>query len=113
MLTGSWPGARLDRCVRVVCVGRGGVVSTRVCAHADTFSLFPTHATPTTTTTATRRVLARLHGWRLSSIEMVGTSPLPGGVTYSAKVSGRGGGVKTLPVLPSDHFGLLAKLEPV
>ncbi|PNH00324.1 hypothetical protein TSOC_013863, partial [Tetrabaena socialis] len=43
-------------------------------------------------------------GWRLGSIKLVGTEALPGLVREH-----RG---KRLPVLPSDHFGLLVKLLP-
>ncbi|GLI62240.1 hypothetical protein VaNZ11_004835 [Volvox africanus] len=43
-------------------------------------------------------------GWQLGSIKLVGTQALPG-LTYEH----RG---KRLPVLPSDHFGLLVKLIP-
>ena len=56
-------------------------------------------------------MLARLHGWRLASIEMVGTAPLPGGVTHVHEAWGQRPPKKT-PVLASDHFGLLAKLVP-
>lgn len=56
------------------------------------------------------RIICKLRDWRLGSIELVGNQPLPG-VTYSHRF--RNGGSKELPVLPSDHFGLLLKLEPV
>jgi hypothetical protein len=56
------------------------------------------------------RILVKLRDWRLSSIEIVGTQPLPG-ITYTHRF--RNGGSKELPVLPSDHFGLLLKVEPV
>ncbi|WIA14064.1 hypothetical protein OEZ85_002615 [Tetradesmus obliquus] len=56
------------------------------------------------------RIICKLRDWRLGSIELVGNQPLPG-VTYSHRL--RNGGSKELPVLPSDHFGLLLKLEPV
>jgi tyrosyl-DNA phosphodiesterase 2 len=55
-------------------------------------------------------VLCKLRDWRLSSIELVGTQPLPG-ITYTHRF--RNGGSKELPVLPSDHFGLLLRLEAV
>jgi tyrosyl-DNA phosphodiesterase 2 len=54
------------------------------------------------------RVLARLQAWRLAGIDIVGTQPLPG-VSYSKER--RNGTVSTLPVLPSDHFGLVARFE--
>lgn len=51
------------------------------------------------------RIFARLADWRLSTIEIVGTQPLPGlSHTYRGK---------QLPVLCSDHYGLLLRLEPV
>lgn len=56
------------------------------------------------------RVLCKLSDWRLSSIQMVGTQPLPG-IKYTHTF--RNGGSKELPVLPSDHFGLLLRLEEV
>lgn len=56
------------------------------------------------------RIFAKLRDWRLASLAVVGTAPLPG-VTYVHTT--RAGAAKTLPVLPSDHFGLLLTLEPV
>lgn len=53
------------------------------------------------------RVLCRLAAQQLQSLSMVGKQTLPG-VFFS-----RGGDSATrLPVLPSDHFGLLVKLMP-
>lgn len=46
------------------------------------------------------RVFAKLHRWRLHSMELVGREALPG-----LRFEGR-------PVLPSDHFGLLLVLRP-
>merc|ERR1719333_383170 len=49
----------------------------------------------------------------LKSIEMIGTEAIPN-VTYKKTVTrNRKETVKVLPVLPSDHFGLLAKFELV
>ncbi|KAG2497061.1 hypothetical protein HYH03_005058 [Edaphochlamys debaryana] len=45
-------------------------------------------------------------GWRLGSIKLVGTAALPGLTTP------RGPKGQLVPVLPSDHFGLLVKLLP-
>jgi hypothetical protein len=47
--------------------------------------------------------------WQVLGIEMVGRAPLAG-VTYERQYRGRS---VTLPVLPSDHYGLLVTLEPV
>ncbi|KAK9803621.1 hypothetical protein WJX72_006035 [[Myrmecia] bisecta] len=55
------------------------------------------------------RVFAKLANWRLEGIEMVGTRAIPG-VTYQ-KQSKKG--PSTLPVLPSDHFGLFLTLAPL
>lgn len=51
------------------------------------------------------RVLCRLREWEVSRVQLVGTRPLCG-KTY--EFTSRNGVVRTLPVLPSDHFGLLA-----
>jgi hypothetical protein len=53
-------------------------------------------------------VFARLADFKLGSISIVGKQQL-GEVTY--RHSFKSGGSKELPVLPSDHFGLLLKLE--
>jgi hypothetical protein len=56
-------------------------------------------------------VLAKLSDWRPASITLLGTQPLPGVTTqYTPKNATQ---PKVLPVLPSDHFGLLVRLEPV
>lgn len=54
------------------------------------------------------RVLLRTQDWVISSIEMVGTDAIPG-VMYDSTYKR---GPKRLPVLPSDHFGLYAILQP-
>ena len=48
--------------------------------------------------------------WTLSSIEMIGKNQI-GNLTYQQKCHDRKNGqmIKTLPVLPSDHYGLCAK----
>ncbi len=56
------------------------------------------------------RVFARLADWRPAAMRIVGTAPIAG-ATY-VKRGGKGGPL-TLPVLPSDHFGLHVVLEPV
>lgn len=60
------------------------------------------------------RVLFKENGTlKLKSIEMVGTEPIPN-LSYSKKVTRHKKETqKVLPVLPSDHFGLLAKFEVV
>ena len=45
--------------------------------------------------------------FRVVSIEMIGTQPIDG-VTYVKEVKGK---PNRLPVLPSDHFGLLLVVE--
>ena len=50
------------------------------------------------------RVMCRLRDYEPADIRMVGTTALPG-VTYDKQF--RNGGSKRLPVLPSDHFGLV------
>ncbi|GAQ84068.1 hypothetical protein KFL_001750050 [Klebsormidium nitens] len=55
------------------------------------------------------RFFCRLTDFSVRSIEMVGREPLPG-VTYEKPGWGRNPKSKTLPVLPSDHFGLLLKV---
>ncbi|KAI8477506.1 MAG: Endonuclease/exonuclease/phosphatase [Monoraphidium minutum] len=54
------------------------------------------------------RVLARLRDMRISSMRLVGQDAIPG-VTYVKEF--RNGGSKRLPVLPSDHYGLLLELD--
>ena len=54
------------------------------------------------------RVFARLADFKLGSVSTVGKQQL-GEATY--RHSFKSGGSKELPVLPSDHFGLLLKLE--
>ena len=53
------------------------------------------------------RVFSKAAKYNLVSIVMVGTQALPG-VTF---VKSYKKGPKTLPVLPSDHFGLLASFK--
>jgi hypothetical protein len=55
-------------------------------------------------------VFARLADWRPAAMQLVGTAPIAGAAYVK-----RGGksGPLTLPVLPSDHFGLHVVLEPV
>ena len=53
------------------------------------------------------RVFAKESKYSLSSIKMVGTQPLPG-VTYTRHYKK---GPTVMPVLPSDHFGLLAVMK--
>ena len=53
------------------------------------------------------RALVRLTQWQAKSLKMVGTEPIPG-LAYSKQVRGK---VKQLRVLPSDHYGLLLRLE--
>ena len=69
MLTGRWPGSRLDR------------------------------------------VFAKLGDWRVAAMRLVGTEPIAGATYHKPLPRGRGG-TRPLPVLPSDHFGLLLELEP-
>jgi tyrosyl-DNA phosphodiesterase 2 len=56
------------------------------------------------------RVFAKLHDFRPARMAIVGTEPLPG-VTHTHTF--RSGSSKELPVLPSDHFGLLLTMDPV
>ena len=54
------------------------------------------------------RVLCRLVDYEPASVRMVGTAPLCG-ASYEKQF--RNGGSKRMPVLPSDHFGLLLTLR--
>jgi len=57
------------------------------------------------------RAFVKLRDFDVCSIEMVGKQPIPG-VTYHKTVSNRGKSQNIeLPVLPSDHFGLLVTLR--
>lgn len=55
------------------------------------------------------RVFAKLADWEPESIEMVGQEAIPG--LLHTKV--RRGKEVQLPVLPSDHYGLLLRLRRV
>jgi tyrosyl-DNA phosphodiesterase 2 len=55
------------------------------------------------------RAFVKLKDWRLQSVQLVGTQAIPG-VTYVQEL--RTGRSRQLPVLPSDHFGLLVRLQP-
>ena len=56
------------------------------------------------------RIFAKLSNFRLSSVSIVGREQL-GCTTYTHTF--KSGGSKQLPVLPSDHFGLLLQLDEV
>lgn len=58
------------------------------------------------------RIFCKLRDFEALTIEMVGTAPIPD-LTYlkEKKVKGQVQMLK-LPVLPSDHFGLLLKVRP-
>ena len=56
------------------------------------------------------RVLCKLSAWQPESVEMVGTAAIPG-ASY-IKTTKRKGDVR-MPVLPSDHYGLLARFRAV
>lgn len=56
------------------------------------------------------RVCVKAGAFEPQEIRMVGTEPIPGEVYYKEM---RGGGSKRMPVLPSDHFGLLCVLRRV
>lgn len=53
------------------------------------------------------RIFVKSAGWKAESIEMVGREAIPG-LSYSKRVRGK---EKRLPVLPSDHYGLLLRLK--
>ncbi|MCO5578040.1 hypothetical protein L7F22_031878 [Adiantum nelumboides] len=56
------------------------------------------------------RIFCRLQDFRLESIEMVGTKPIPG-IMFEKEIKAKKQAQKVkLPVLPSDHFGLLLKI---
>ncbi|KAH7430901.1 hypothetical protein KP509_08G019900 [Ceratopteris richardii] len=56
------------------------------------------------------RFFCHLQDFSLESIEMVGTQAIPG-VMFETEVKVKGESKKVqLPVLPSDHFGLLLKI---
>ena len=58
------------------------------------------------------RLFCHLDDFQLQSIEMVGRNPIPG-VTFQKEMKvKRQPQLVKLPVLPSDHFGLLLKLLP-
>ena len=59
------------------------------------------------------RMFCRLDNFQLKSVERVGMEPIPG-VTFEkeTKVKKKPSQTMKLPVLPSDHFGLLLKISP-
>ena len=59
------------------------------------------------------RLFCHLDDFELESIERVGMDPIPG-VTYEkeTKMKKKPAQSVRLPVLPSDHFGLLLKISP-
>jgi tyrosyl-DNA phosphodiesterase 2 len=58
------------------------------------------------------RAFVKLKDFDVKTIEMVGTTPIPG-VTYHKTISNRGNSeLIELPVVPSDHFGLLLTITP-
>ena len=58
------------------------------------------------------RLFCHLDDFQLQSIEMVGRNPIPS-VTFQKEMKvKRQPQLVKLPVLPSDHFGLLLKLLP-
>jgi hypothetical protein len=96
---GNWPGSRLDRVLArlrdfrcAVAAGQFGSVASMKPV-SDAADPLP---------------LPCLAPCRVVGMTRVGTEPLPG-VTYTKAF--RNGGSKVLPVLPSDHFGLLLRLE--
>ncbi|GLC36570.1 hypothetical protein PLESTB_000163000 [Pleodorina starrii] len=86
MLTSRYKGSRLDRVLcRLSASGTSG-------------------AGPASSSAPGGRGGGGGSGWQLDNIKLVGTQALPG---LSHEYKG-----KRLPVLPSDHFGLLVKLIP-
>lgn len=58
------------------------------------------------------RFICRLQDFKLSEIEMIGTEEIPG-LSYCKEKKVKGQVKKiTLPVLPSDHYGLLLTISP-
>ena len=55
------------------------------------------------------RIVFKSVDYEAASIKLVGTAPLAGQF-YDKQY--RNGGARRLPVLPSDHFGLLCTLRP-
>ena len=53
------------------------------------------------------RMFAKLADWEPETIEMVGQEAIPG-LVYTKMQRGK---EKRLPVLPSDHYGLLLRLK--
>ena len=53
------------------------------------------------------RVFVKLKDYQLKSIKFVGTEPIEG-ASYQKMLRKQ---LKTLPVLPSDHYGLLLELS--
>lgn len=58
------------------------------------------------------RMFCHFQDFEVESIDMIGTNPIPG-LSHKKEKKTRGRSqILTLPVLPSDHFGLLLKLRP-
>ncbi|KAL2643546.1 hypothetical protein R1flu_011133 [Riccia fluitans] len=57
------------------------------------------------------RFFCHLQNFRVESLEMVGTQPIPGLTYQKERKVKKEIQMQTLPVYPSDHFGLLLKLQ--
>lgn len=58
------------------------------------------------------RIFCHFQDFEVESIDMIGTNPIPG-LSHKKEKKTRGQSqILTLPVLPSDHYGLLLKLRP-
>ncbi|BBN00638.1 tyrosyl-DNA phosphodiesterase 2 [Marchantia polymorpha subsp. ruderalis] len=57
------------------------------------------------------RFFCHLQNFKVDSLEMVGTQPIPGLTYQKERKVKREVQMQTLPVYPSDHFGLLLKLQ--
>ncbi|BBN16157.1 tyrosyl-DNA phosphodiesterase 2 [Marchantia polymorpha subsp. ruderalis] len=57
------------------------------------------------------RFFFHLQNFKVDSLEMVGTQPIPGLTYQKERTVMREVQMQTLPVYPSDHFGLLLKLQ--
>eukprot|EP01018_Ginkgo_biloba_P009672 Gb_38219 [translate_table: standard] len=58
------------------------------------------------------RIFCHLQDFEVESIDMIGTNPIPGLSHKKEKKTKNQTQILTLPVLPSDHYGLLLKILP-
>lgn len=110
MLLGSWPGSRLDRVLAKLTDWR---VSGMRIVGTEPIPGGAARRGPAASAPAPSRTPSQHTRPRPNQLTATNTPPLPRTPAATYKKALRNGSSKTLPVLPSDHFGLLLELEPL